>query len=334
MEEKRISIKEIADIAGVSVATVSRVINGNGRFSEETRARVCEVIKEYGYSPNQLARSLRTNHTQVIGIIVPDITNEFFASVSLQIQENLLKYGYSTIICNTNEDLQVELKHISLLNTLRVCGIIYISGETISEDQILDVPTVYIDREPRFVSHGKDYVLIQSDNMQGAYLGTEHMIKLGCKHLAMIGYKPEVSSHASRIEGYHAALEAYGLEDRGTKLVYASQNRIESGISAARELFESAGDVDGILCTTDILAYGAMQYVLSQGLQIPEQVKIVGFDDLTYSSLEAISLTTLRQRISDFSELSTELLLSMIDGENLEKKHYTLSVELKQRNTG
>lgn len=334
MKKKRISIREISEKTGVSVATVSRVINNNGRFSKETEERVRKVIDECGYHPNQLARSLRTNHMQVIGIIVPDITNEFFAKIALEIQEKLLKYNFGAIICNTNEDLQIELKHITLLRAQQVSGIIYISGETVNDRQTLDAPTVYIDREPRFTSTVKDYVLIQSDNINGGYIATKHMINQGSKYLAMIGYKPSISSHASRIEGYRSALHDFKLEMRPQKLVYADKNSVESGLTATRLLFESEGMVDGIFCTTDILAYGAMQYIKQErGLNTPNQVRVVGYDDLTFSSLEAISLTSIRQSISEFAELSTSMLIRMIDGENLKQKTYILPVELRQRKT-
>src|SRR5659263_13409 len=166
MSKKRISIKEIAEISGVSIATISRVINNNGRFSIKTGKHIREILEEYHYVPNLVTKGLRTNRVQVIGIIVPDITNEYFARITLEIQNNFFDLGYSTIICNTNELKDVEKRHIAMLESQKVSGIVYISGEFIEETNLLDnIPTVYIDRKPSSYLKSNQYVLIESDNI-------------------------------------------------------------------------------------------------------------------------------------------------------------------------
>ena len=154
MKNENISIKEIARLAGTSVATVSRVINQNGRFSKETEKRVREIIEKYNYRPNELARSLRVDKAQVVGVIVPDITNEFFSYIARKIEVDLLKQGYMAVICDTNESLEMEKQYIETLKAMRIGGIIYVSGDQKIEP-IKDIPAVYVDRKPEFVEEGQ-----------------------------------------------------------------------------------------------------------------------------------------------------------------------------------
>ena len=158
--EKAKSIKEIAKLAGVSTATVSRVINQNGRFSRETEERVRRVIRENDYIPNMSAKGLRTSRTRVVGIIVPDITNPHFANLVLHLEMDLFRRGYSCLICNTNESEELESKHIQSLTAQNVSGIVLISGMR-NYEELGDLPVVYVDRPSN--SQDKEEVMIESD---------------------------------------------------------------------------------------------------------------------------------------------------------------------------
>ena len=174
MKNENLSIKEVARLAGTSVATVSRVINQNGRFSKETEKRVREVIEKYNYRPNELARSLRGDKAQVVGVIVPDITQEFFAHIAREIEVDLLKQGYMAIICDTNESVELEKQYIETLKAMRVGGIIYVSGDQKIEP-IRDIPAVYVDRKPEFLEEEQSSCFIGGDNYQGGYLAAERL---------------------------------------------------------------------------------------------------------------------------------------------------------------
>ena len=164
MSIRKITLQEIADMAGVSIATVSRVINQNGRFSKETEKRVRAIIEEYDYRPNQIARSLRVKKAKLIGIIVPDVTNEFFAMMSLELQLQLLKHDYVSVICNTNESGIIAAKHLSMLKSQLVSGIIYITHDSYEENNFLNVPTVFIDRHPISSKLDNGHVFIESES--------------------------------------------------------------------------------------------------------------------------------------------------------------------------
>ena len=207
MKDDNVSIKEISRRAGVSIATVSRVIHNNGRFSRETGERVRKVIAELNYTPNQMASALRTGKVQVVGIIVPDITNEFFAKMTLELQKRLFEKGYSEIICNTSENIDIEKRHLQMLRSLRVSGLIYISGAYEDMEGMSNIPTIYIDRKP--ADH--DYVLnngvfIESDNESGGYIAAKELLMSGCKKIAVLMYKKTISTHGNRLKGYERAI--------------------------------------------------------------------------------------------------------------------------------
>ena len=181
--EKGKSIKDIARLAGVSTATVSRVINQNGRFSKETEARVRRIIRENEYVPNMSAKGLRTSRTCVVGIIVPDITNPHFASLVLKLEINLFQRGYSCLICNTNESEKLERKHIQSLSAQNVSAIVLISG-TRNYSELDTLPVIYVDRPSR--SQKNSGVIIESDNEQGGYLATKELLDAGCRRIVIL----------------------------------------------------------------------------------------------------------------------------------------------------
>jgi len=176
-----ISLREIAEKANVSPATVSRVMNKNGRYSKDTEERVLRIIEEYGYSPNQLARGLRLNRGQIVGIIVPDITNEFFSKLIQRIQNRLFEHDYPVVIYNTNESMATEKKCLKYLRAQSVSGVVYINGSrSVEGDMLKDIPTVYIDRRPEDSPRPKTR-FVSSDNEQGGYLATREMLEQGSR---------------------------------------------------------------------------------------------------------------------------------------------------------
>lgn len=192
----KISMVEIAEMSGVSIATVSRVLNHNGRFSSETERKVMNIVNKYGYKVNLNAKGLRTNKTQSIGVIVPDITNEFFAKIIRSIETSLLQKGYTVFVCDSNEDSSTEDKHISSLAAKDVDGIIYISTKSDVKQIYKDykIPVVHIDRRPEHAG-----TLIISDNEMGGFLATEALIKDGCKDILMLSDKKLLFYHTKQI---------------------------------------------------------------------------------------------------------------------------------------
>ena len=328
-----LSVRDIAEMAGVSVATVSRVINQNGRFSKETEERVREIIRKYDYQPNQLARGLRVSKAKVIGILVPDITNEFFANITLELQRRLLARDYLTLICNTNENRELEAKQFNMLRAQRVAGIIYVSdgtGATAVPAAKADIPVVYIDRRPHAFQTDAETVFIESDNTMGGYLAAKALIDLGCRSIACVSYRDDISTYANRVKGYRDALREVGLREN---ICYANQPSADEGARALRHLWDRNPDLDAAFCTADMLAVGAVAFCTSCGLAIPKDFRIIGFDDTSVCQAVWPHLTTVRQSVEQFGAHAVEAILDLIEGRELSKTHYQIPVELIRRET-
>lgn len=331
MRNENLSIKEVARLAGTSVATVSRVINQNGRFSKETEKRVREVIEKYHYRPNELARSLRVDKAQVVGVIIPDITQEFFAHIAREIEVDLLKQGYMAIICDTNESVELERQYIEMLKAMRVGGIIYVSGDQKIEP-IRDIPAVYVDRKPEFVEEEKGSCFIGGDNYQGGYLAAERLIKAGRKNIAIVLYAKTIATQERRLHGYRQALHDNGVIFSDGLVYKVETVGMEQGYQISREIWESKERADGIFYSSDILAIGGLQYFQEQGVKVPEEVSVIGIDDIPLSARVTPALTTVRQDYLRFGSLAAGAIIKMMRGDQ-EKRTYILSMELIERET-
>lgn len=331
MKNENMSIKEIAKLAGTSVATVSRVMNQNGRFSKETEKRVREVIEKYNYRPNELARSLRIDRAQVVGVIVPDITHEFFSYIAREIEMDLLKQGYMAVICDTNESVELEKQYIEMLRAMRVGGIIYVSGDQKIEP-IRDIPTVYVDRKPEFVEGEQDSCFIGSDNYQGGYLATERLIKANRRRIAFALHTKTIPSQSRRLNGCKQAMQDNGIPFL-EELVYKVESvDMRHGYQVSKKIWETGNGVDGVFYFSDILAIGALQYFHEKNIQVPMEVSIIGMDDIPLSAMVVPALTTVRQNYLKFGKLAANAIIKMMKGDQ-EKKTYILSTELVERET-
>jgi len=329
---RSVTIKDIARLSGVSVATVSRVINGNGRYSKETEDRVMAVIKENNYTPNMLGKGLRTNKTQTIGIVVPDITNEFFATIVQEVERNLFKAGYSSLVCNTNENPEVEKRYISVLNVNRVSGLVYISGDTrVKHNAPENIPAVYIDRWPSTTR--RDIVFIESDNFEGGRIATLEMLQKGCRRIVFLTDERRTSAQRSRQEGYFRAHSEYGIVPDESFIIALKEISYDSAFSAISDLCSRQVKFDGIFASTDWLALGALVALESRGIRVPEQVKIVGFDNISISKHCSTPISTINQDVRKMGEKAVEILLGLIEGKEIDKKYYVLPVELIRRKT-
>jgi LacI family transcriptional regulator len=329
---KSVSIKEISELTGVSIATVSRVINNTGRFSEATRKKVQSVIREHDYVPNAMAQWLRTNRTRNIGIIVPDITNEFFAKLTLNIQQKLFAISYSTLIYNTNEDPVLEKQYLQVISAQSVRGIIFISGggQNIYPD-IPEVPTIFLDREPHLKDTRTDYVKIQTDHVKGAYLAGKVLVEKGCKNPAILMYKNVLSPQSDRVLGFRTALKEAQVSLKKESLLHVNKVSYDDAYSVIKKSLEKGRIFDGYFCTTDWLAVGAMDALLDHGVKIPRDVKIVGFDDVSIAAHGRIPLTTIHQDTKGMADLAVELMLKLLNNEKVERFEYYFEPKLIKR---
>lgn len=335
-KKKNISIKEIAKLANVSVATVSRVINNNGRFSEETRERVQSIIKEYGYTTNMAAKSLRMSKSKTIGLIVPNINNEWFSNLVLEIEKYFFEKNYSVFICNTSQDEEKEIAYFKSLDSKLVDGIICISGiEEIPMHTInRDIPIVCIDRKPK--NHSQAYY-VESNHYSGGYLATEELIKQGCKRIVIVSRNKTLSVNKQRLEGYRQALKDYGLQEcpELELLLDPSFANYEGSKKAMNELIQKKIPFDGVFGTNDWRAYGSMVALLENHIRVPEDVKIIGFDDVFISSICHPSLSTIHQDILALSQTAASLLLDLMDNKDIkdDQRHYILPVSVVRRDS-
>ena len=331
MKKQNVSVKEIARLAGTSTATVSRVLNQNGRFSRETEEKVLKAIKETGYEINPLARGLRATHSNIIGILVPDMAYEFYSAIAKEIQDTLLEHGYLALVCNTDEKLEQARQFVRLFRNYNADGIIYIGDNELTE--LPDLPIVYVDRDPRDMEGrgNENYTMVECDNIQGGYLAGRELIKNGCRRIVYIANNVHVTNHRKRLQGLRSALEEEGIELKESCIYDAEGFYMEEGFAAAESALTDHPDTDGIFCTSDPLAFGCLNYLTKNGISVPDQIKLVGFDDHSMSS--AMDLTTIRQPVREMGRTAAIRIMDMIAGKEIAPKRVRLPVELVERGT-
>lgn len=305
------NIQDVAKRANVSITTVSHIINQTRYVSDELTDRVKKAMEELDYHPNSLARGLRSGKTKTIGLVIPDISNQFFAEISRKIEDKGFEYGYSVILCNTDDDPQKEKSYIDVLLAKKVEGIIFIS--TVVESNNLEktmefgLPIVVVDRDINEIN--SDIVLV--DNSIGGFKATQYLIELGHRRIACIGGPSPITPSAQRAAGYKQALQEAGIPVDPTLLVFGDF-RYESGNKAMRELLALPQPPTAVFASNDMMALGAIQAVNDQGMKIPDDMSVIGFDNIPFSQTVYPTLTTMAQPIHEMADLVVELLIERI----------------------
>ncbi len=329
-KNRKISIIDVAKRAGVSTATVSRVINGNGGYSKETEEKVIRTIRECGFTPNMNAIGLRTNRSQSVGVIVPDITNEFFAKIIHDLDIFFLKYKYSLLICDSNEDYDVEDMHIKNLIEKNVDGIIYISGQNEIKNirNVQNIPVVYIDRAPKNAE-----VLILSDNENGGYLATKELLEKGCRKIMFLRDLRYASTIRSRKAGYIKALKEYQIP-YDDKMEISCFPEYKNAKDTMERLVNAKGCFfDGIFATNDMMALGCINVLKKVGYRVPEDVKVVGFDNISLSEFCSPPITTITQDTRQLALCAGKTILRMIQNKEIKEKKTIIPVFLEIRSS-
>lgn len=322
------SIKDVAERAGVTVTTVSRVLNNRGYISEKTRKKVHEAMMELDYQPNEIARALFRRRSNIIGLIIPNVAHPFFSEFTSYVELHAFKRGYKVLLCNSYRDDKKEKSYIDMLKRNQVDGII-MSSHTLDISEYLSIkaPVISIDR---FLS--EDIPYITSDNYNGGVLATQLLIDKGCKMLAHIGGSLFLNSTANeRHLAFVEVAEKNNVKhiEIQTKLNNFENNELTAMIT---ELFKSKPYIDGVFASSDLLASIVIDVCHNLGKKIPEDVKIVGFDDINIASLMVPSITTIRQPIEKLAETAVEVVIKRIEGKPTEEFHI-LPVELIERET-
>jgi LacI family transcriptional regulator len=315
----RITIKDVALAASVSITTVSHVINNTRFVDPATRERVLRAMDELGYHPNFLARSLRKGFSKTIGLIVPDAANLFFAEVARKIEDYGYHQGYSVILGNSDNDPEKQSNYINTLLAKRVDGVIFISsgGEVKDLARFADnqVPIVVADRDvPLELA---DVVLL--DNEQAGYNATRFLIGLGHRRIACITGPFNLSPSMERRDGYYRAMREANLPISPDSII-PGDFRFQGGEQVMESLLTLKPRPEAVFVFNDMMAIGAIAAVRKAGLAIPDDISIIGFDDIQLASAVTPSLTTVAQPIDDIARCATDLLIQRVggkrDGEN------------------
>ncbi|MCK4513993.1 MAG: LacI family DNA-binding transcriptional regulator [Spirochaetaceae bacterium] len=306
----RPTIKDVAKKAGVSIATVSRILNDLPGYTAETRQTVLDVIQEIGYKPNAIARGLVNKHTNTIGVLLPSISSRL-ASVLLNGIENTAHHlDYSTIICNTERDGKRTLEYLEVLGEKQVDGIIIVSEwlRDLYEEALvaMKIPVVLV----LTVSSHLHIPHIKLDDKRAAYDATEYLIERGHKKIGMIsGAENDQIAGIPRVEGYRQALTDNSLSISEDRIVHGDF-AYRSGIACMEKLFERCPDITAVFATSDEMAVGVLSWAYKKGVRVPDELSVIGYDDTQDAEMAIPPLTTVRQPVYEMGQGAVEMLFS------------------------
>ena len=309
----KVTIKEIANAAGVSIATVSKVVNGKDHnITSATRQRVLETINELNYVPNRIASSMITKNTYTIGLVIPDITNPFFPEVARGVEDYANQAGYHVVLCNSDNNLKKESTYIYMLQEKMVDGIIITSStSSVREESArnymkIGIPIITVDRDMKdFKTQGKILV----DNTKGAFEAVSYMIEKGYKKILHLSGSMNSTPSIQRFEGYKNALKYHNI-DFNPDLYLEGTYDVEWGYEGIKKIMDKKIDFDSVFCGNDLIAIGAMKAIKELGLRIPEDIGIMGFDNIYIASVVTPSLSTVNQPNYKMGYKAAELLIN------------------------
>lgn len=325
-QTRRVTHKDVAERAGVSVATVSYVLNGGPRpVSPETRARVQAVIDELEYYPNELARGLRLKQSSTVGLLIPNIMNAFYAEVAQAFEAYCHGEGFLVMLCNSEGDAEREAKYVQALRAKQVDGLVVIPY---SEPAALLRPILQAKIPVVLLEHDMPGVpCIAIEEFRGGQIGTEHLLGLGHRRIALLRQTPTSALSSERVNGYQAALSQAGIAYDSSLVVECNATQAE-GYRVMGELLALPEPPTAIFAHNDVLALGACHAIRQAGLRVPEDVSVVGYDDITSAAYLNPPLTTVHFPKAEMGRRAGELILGLLRGEGASVATRTLPVEL------
>ncbi len=313
----KVTIRQIADMAGVSVTTVSQILNNKGsRFSAETRKKVLDIVEEYQYKPDFFASNLITRRSKTIGMIVPDVTDFFFSKLVEGVESYINPLGYMLILCNSRQDLEKEMQSLQELSHRSVDGILLATPNQMPEKYAVtsefyrDHPLILIDRG----INQRDFGRMLVKEYEGAYRAITYFVEKGHKNIGLLKEKTGYYQLEERLNGYRHALKDSKITYKG-KYVEEGELTIEGGYQAAKKLL-SHREVTAIFCSNDAMAIGCYKAIYEQGRKVPEDISVIGFDDLVLSRYITPPLTTVKQPIFDIGFTAAKFLVDAIEFPN------------------
>ncbi|AIQ54124.1 LacI family DNA-binding transcriptional regulator [Paenibacillus sp. FSL R7-0331] len=319
------SIKDVANLAGVAVGTVSRVINNSGAVKPKTRQKVEEAIQELNYFPNEVARNFKMQKSKMVALLLPSIWNPFFSELAYYIEDELDREGYKLMLCNSGGKPEKELYYLDMLRQNKVAGIVGITYNDIENNVSNDIPIVSIDRH-----FNKKITCVTSDNYEGGRLALRELVKAGARKPAFMGSVTSVFSETmNRREGFIHEAQVLGVD----YVIYEKPDPIVDNHAFINEFLQKHGDADGIFAITDMLAASYIDQASKQGIRVPEDVKVIGYDGIQDSPYFHPILSTIRQPVEEMARTTIRLLYDKIEGIPLEKQVYRIPVVFRQGET-
>lgn len=308
------TLKEVAKLADVSITTVSRVINESDKVNSTTRERVLKAMKSLGYQPNRVAQRLRGTHgrSKLLGLIIPDIQNQFYSNIVRGIEDVTYGNDYAVILCNSDENPDKEKFYLDVLKSESVDGVIlppiHQNGKVIEEFIASGIPIICVDR--KLSRESVDTVVI--DNHKGAHLAVSHLIEMGHRNIAIILSSSQLSSFQERQEGYEKALEDHGIALDTTLIKKGDQRSSENAKELTLELLEQTPRPTAIFVTNNLMTLGALEAINECQLNIPEDISIIGFDDMPWAGSINPPLTVVKQPAYEMGRRAGELFFQRI----------------------
>ncbi|QJQ05893.1 LacI family transcriptional regulator [Undibacterium piscinae] len=324
------TMKQVAEKAKVSTTTVSHVINNTRVVSEDARERVLSVIRELRYIPSAVARSLKNDKTHTLGMIIPNNSNPYFAEVIQGIEDESFKLGYNIILCNSYDDPKKQAAYTRVLMEKRIDGLILVaSGSDEELNQLLTdegIPKVLVDREVPGVA--ADF--IEADHEQGGYLATKYLLDLGHRDIACVSGPKTLLPSGGRVQGYWRALKEAGVTPREEYLAH-SDFTSQGGFTAFRQLLALHPRPTAIFASNDLMAIGGLCAAHQAGMKIPEELSVIGYDDIALASFSTPPLTTIAQPKHEIGVLTAQVMVKRIQNAELALRREKLETKLMVR---
>ncbi len=318
------TIKDVAKKAHVSVATVSRVINQKGYVNEETKRLVLNAIEELNYVPNELARSLFQKKSHIVAVIVPHLTSYYFSDLLDIIEEETINENYRLMVCNSKDDPEKESKYLKIFEQYNIDGLILISNtHRINDYQLLGIPIIEIDHQL-----SDDIPSITSNNYQGGFLAAEKLVHSGCKKILHFRGPSDLMTVQERTKGFQSVLKDKEIPSQSFDLDFLTPDPLD-----IEDKINANLDADGIFCDSDIIAMLVIQSLKKANKKIPEDVQVIGFDNIKLASMLEPKITTIAQSTKKIAKAAVSSIMKLINNEDLDFFHQTIDVELIERNT-
>ncbi|KAA0546272.1 LacI family transcriptional regulator [Bacillus sp. BGMRC 2118] len=311
------NIQHVAKLAGVSVATVSRVLNGQNKVSAKTRIKVEDAIKKLNYEPSMLGRNLRNSESRILLILIPTIKNPFYLEVIKGIENIAISQNYNILLCETDSNPERENIYFDLVRKKMADGII-------SMDPAVNVETLKKLAENHAIIQCSEYAegsglpYITIDNVEASYLAVKHLIKLGHEKIALVNSDEKYLYARQRKLGYVRALEEHGLPLNEQYIIHTEELGFEQGQQAMKKIMQLNDRPTAVFAVSDLLAIGALKEINANGLHVPDDIAVVGFDKIDFSNMTNPTLTTIAQPMYKMGTIAAKMLINQIKGEQVD----------------